>query len=202
VAWDTEHEAEITLYDVKAYDQRHTVDLQQRTCSCRVYQVSGNPCIHALTQWEQVDIGFPAYPPVQEEMPPGRPRVQRIRGFHEVPCRKVLKCKKCGRNGRFQKTSNLPPEVIAEPPPEEHTPTKRCHFTPLTFIVNLVNVAKSFHLLLSCRKRDATTTEEETVEDDGPIANYERYHADFNYCIFLNTQYLVLAHAQIVSAGR
>ena len=49
VAWNTEHEAEITLYDVKAYDQRHTVDLQHRACSCRVYQVSGKPCIHALT---------------------------------------------------------------------------------------------------------------------------------------------------------
>ena len=129
VAWNTEHEAEITLYDVKAYDQRHTVDLQQRTCSCRVYQVSGNPCIHALTQWEPANLGFPVYPPVQEKRPPGRPRVQRIRGFLEDPGRKVVKCKKCGRNGHFANTCNLPPLVIAEPPPMEHTPTKRCHCT-------------------------------------------------------------------------
>jgi hypothetical protein len=40
VAWNTEHEAEITLYDVKPYDQRHTVNLQQRTCSCRKFQIS------------------------------------------------------------------------------------------------------------------------------------------------------------------
>lgn len=156
MAWNTEHEAEITLYDVKAYDQRHTVDLQQATCSCRVYQVSRKPCIHALTcidyysvakfraayagalstmtdkaQWEQVDLGFPVYPPVQEKRPPGRPRVQRIRGFLEDPVRKVVKCKKFGRKGHFQKTCNLPPEVIAEPPPEEHTPTKRCHCSHL-----------------------------------------------------------------------
>jgi hypothetical protein len=147
VAWNTEHEAEITLYDVKPYDQRHTVNLQQGTCSCRKFQISGKPCIHALTficsmrgakiesfvddyysvakfraayagalptmtdktQWEQVNLGFLVNPPIQEKRPAGRPRVQRIRGFLEDPGRKVVKCKKCGRKGHFQKTCNLPP---------------------------------------------------------------------------------------------
>uniref|UniRef100_A0A453SCQ9 CCHC-type domain-containing protein n=1 Tax=Aegilops tauschii subsp. strangulata TaxID=200361 RepID=A0A453SCQ9_AEGTS len=83
------------------------------------------PTMTDRTQWEQVDLGFMVYPPVQEKRPPGRPRVQRIRGFLEDPGRKVVKCKKCGRNGHFAKTCNLPPLVIAEPPPMEHTPTKR-----------------------------------------------------------------------------
>uniref|UniRef100_A0A453SCV0 CCHC-type domain-containing protein n=1 Tax=Aegilops tauschii subsp. strangulata TaxID=200361 RepID=A0A453SCV0_AEGTS len=89
------------------------------------------------TQWEQVDLGFMVYPPVQEKRPPGRPRVQRIRGFLEDPGRKVVKCKKCGRNGHFAKTCNLPPLVIAEPPPMEHTPTKRCHCTYLNLIMSI-----------------------------------------------------------------
>jgi hypothetical protein len=48
ISWNTETEAEVTLYNVKTYDQRHTIDLQKRVCTCRVYQVSGKPCIHAL----------------------------------------------------------------------------------------------------------------------------------------------------------
>jgi hypothetical protein len=48
ISRNTEAEAEVTLYNVKTYDQRHTVDLQKRVCTYRAYQVSRKPCIHAL----------------------------------------------------------------------------------------------------------------------------------------------------------
>ena len=102
------------------------------------------PTMTDKTQWEQVDLGFPVNPPIQEKRPEGRPRVQRIRGFLEDPGRKVVKCKKCGRKGHFQKTCNLPPEVIVETPTEEHTaeaaqehtPTKRSNSSCLTFLMS------------------------------------------------------------------
>ncbi|KAM0836464.1 hypothetical protein ACQ4PT_062310 [Festuca glaucescens] len=47
ILWTTEHEAEVTLLDVK-FVKRHIVNLQNRTCTCRVWQVSGKPCMHAL----------------------------------------------------------------------------------------------------------------------------------------------------------
>jgi hypothetical protein len=39
------------------------------------------PTMTDNTQWVQVDLAFTVYPPIQEKRPPGRPRVQRIRGF-------------------------------------------------------------------------------------------------------------------------
>ncbi|CAM0871430.1 unnamed protein product [Alopecurus aequalis] len=47
ILWTTEHEAEVTLLDVK-FVKRHIVNLQNRTCTCRVWQVSGKPCMHTL----------------------------------------------------------------------------------------------------------------------------------------------------------
>lgn len=40
--------AEVTLVDADNMTRRHTVDLDNRKCSCRVWQVSGKPCRHAL----------------------------------------------------------------------------------------------------------------------------------------------------------
>jgi hypothetical protein len=47
IIWSTEHEAEFTLQDLK-FVKRHIVNLQNRTCTCRVWQVSGKSCMHAL----------------------------------------------------------------------------------------------------------------------------------------------------------
>ena len=40
--------AEVTLSDDWNNQKRHTVDLQNRNCSCREWQVTGKPCKHAL----------------------------------------------------------------------------------------------------------------------------------------------------------
>ncbi|XP_048540850.1 uncharacterized protein LOC125520087 isoform X2 [Triticum urartu] len=47
ILWTIEHEAEVTLLDLK-FIKRHIVNLKDRTCTCRVWQVSGKPCMHAL----------------------------------------------------------------------------------------------------------------------------------------------------------
>jgi hypothetical protein len=64
--------------------------------------VAPMPTMTDKTQWVKVDLGFTIYPPIQEKRPPGRPRVQRIRGFLE-PGKKVVKCKKCKQPGHFKK---------------------------------------------------------------------------------------------------
>ena len=34
---------------IHGYSWRHTVDLEKRECSCRRWQISGLPCLHAIT---------------------------------------------------------------------------------------------------------------------------------------------------------
>ena len=48
VARSDEDFAEVTLVDAYNNTRRHTVDLKNHKCSCRVWQVSGKPCHHAL----------------------------------------------------------------------------------------------------------------------------------------------------------
>ncbi|CAM0882428.1 unnamed protein product [Alopecurus aequalis] len=149
ILWTTEHEADVTLLDLK-FVKRHIVNLQSRTCTCRVWQVSGKPCMHAIaficsingaqietyvddyysvekfktayagsipsmtdkSQWINVDLGLKVHPPLQQPMA-GRPRVQRFRGWLE-PGRKIVKCKKCGAPGHFEKTCKIPdPKYVA-----------------------------------------------------------------------------------------
>jgi len=56
------------------------------------------------TQWPVVDLGFTIFPPLLGR-PPGRPRVQRIRGCLEGKAnKKKVKCKRCGDFGHFAKT--------------------------------------------------------------------------------------------------
>ena len=40
--------AEVTLVDANNNTRRRTVDLKNHNCSCRVWQVTGKPCHHAL----------------------------------------------------------------------------------------------------------------------------------------------------------
>ena len=42
------HEAEVTAVDREKREWRYPVDLKARTCSCRKWQITGQPCIHAL----------------------------------------------------------------------------------------------------------------------------------------------------------
>jgi hypothetical protein len=42
------YEAEVTLLDREKREWRYPADLQKRTCSCRQWQITGLPCIHAL----------------------------------------------------------------------------------------------------------------------------------------------------------
>jgi hypothetical protein len=82
------------------------------------------PTMTDKTQWVQVNLGFTVYPPIQEKRRPGRPRVQRTRGFLE-PGRKVVKCKKCKQPGDFEKTCKNPPpkypDYVDKQPQEEQT---------------------------------------------------------------------------------
>jgi hypothetical protein len=48
VARSDEDCAEVTLVDAYNNTRRHTVDLKNHNCSCRVWQVTGKPCHHAL----------------------------------------------------------------------------------------------------------------------------------------------------------
>ena len=41
-------EAEVTATDREKREWRYHVDLQKWSCSCRQWQVTGKPCIHAL----------------------------------------------------------------------------------------------------------------------------------------------------------
>jgi hypothetical protein len=43
-----EHIAEVTLFDNYNNQKRHSVDLQNYSCSCREWQLTGKPCKHAL----------------------------------------------------------------------------------------------------------------------------------------------------------
>ena len=54
-----------------------------------------------LTQWPEVHLGFKIFPPLLGR-PPGRPRVQRIRGYLEWKAnKKKVKCKRCGDFDHF-----------------------------------------------------------------------------------------------------
>lgn len=48
VARSDDQFAEVTLLDQWNNTKRHTVDLQNNSCSCRQWQVTGKPCQHAL----------------------------------------------------------------------------------------------------------------------------------------------------------
>ena len=39
----------IDKFEVKHWEHRFTVDLQEKTCSCRYWQLSGLPCCHAIS---------------------------------------------------------------------------------------------------------------------------------------------------------
>ena len=61
-----------------------------------------------LTQWPEVHLGFKIFPPLLGRSP-GRPRVQRIRGYLEWKAnKKKVKCKRCGDFGHFAKTCKFP----------------------------------------------------------------------------------------------
>ena len=42
------YEAEITTVDKEKREWRYPVNLETRNCSCRKWQLTGQPCIHAL----------------------------------------------------------------------------------------------------------------------------------------------------------
>eukprot|EP00267_Zea_mays_P051604 XP_020404572.1 uncharacterized protein LOC109944281 [Zea mays] len=44
----TPFEAEVTTYDREKREWRYPVNLEKRTCSCRQWEITGLPCIHAL----------------------------------------------------------------------------------------------------------------------------------------------------------
>jgi hypothetical protein len=44
----TTFEAEVTTYDREKREWRYPMNLEKRTCSCRQWEITGLPCIHAL----------------------------------------------------------------------------------------------------------------------------------------------------------
>jgi hypothetical protein len=64
------------------------------------------------SQWPEVDLGFKVFPPVLGR-PPGRPRVQRIRGCLENnPTKKKVRCKRSVDFGHFAKHARILSKVM------------------------------------------------------------------------------------------
>ncbi|WVZ52457.1 LOW QUALITY PROTEIN: hypothetical protein U9M48_003511 [Paspalum notatum var. saurae] len=136
VARSDDQFAEVTLLDQWNNSKRHIVDLENKSCSCRQWQVTGKPCSHALAwtmsnrgleikdfvheaayeprvtpmldraDWPQVDLGYKVFPLSRA---PGRPKVQRIRWcLEQNPNKKKVRCKRCGAFGHFAKTCKMP----------------------------------------------------------------------------------------------
>ncbi|GJV64238.1 multidrug resistance-associated protein 5 [Tanacetum coccineum] len=61
------------LFNVRSGSEGFTVDEGKRTCSCRMWQLSGIPCVHATKSMYSTIL-----PPKPRKMP-GRPRNKRIR---------------------------------------------------------------------------------------------------------------------------
>ena len=86
-------EAEVMEVTASQKIIRHVVDIQNHTCTCREWQVSGKPCGHALlpslskrdmvkplpdkSPWVKVDPGIKVLPPLSKR-DVGRQRKKRI----------------------------------------------------------------------------------------------------------------------------
>ncbi|XP_021755278.1 uncharacterized protein LOC110720549 [Chenopodium quinoa] len=65
--------------EVELNGDKVVVDLQQRTCSCYHWKLTGIPCVHAFAcpkHWEKIDMRQPLPPPVKV-MPAGRPKSKK-----------------------------------------------------------------------------------------------------------------------------
>ncbi|GJR21365.1 multidrug resistance-associated protein 5 [Tanacetum coccineum] len=65
------------LFEVRSGSEGFIVDEGKRTCSCRMWQLSGLPCVHATKSMYSTVL-----PPKSRKMP-GRPRKKRIRAIGE-----------------------------------------------------------------------------------------------------------------------
>ncbi|KAH9728024.1 SWIM-type domain-containing protein [Citrus sinensis] len=94
------------------------VDLQKRTCSCRVFQLDQLVCAHAIAALELVgDVAdwevpdeiqeMQVYPPV-EAPPPGRHKELRIPSFGEDVDRRTVRCGRCHELGHNRKRCKNP----------------------------------------------------------------------------------------------
>nr|AAK13094.1 mudrA protein - maize transposon MuDR [Oryza sativa Japonica Group] len=113
--------AEVTLVDADNMTRRHTVDLDNRKCSCRVWQVSGRvaPMTHR-SQWPIVDLGFKVHA-LRQKSGARSPRVQRIRGCLEPGRKKFIVL----QNQPAQTTCNFDVEPHVEP---QLTVAEACRF--------------------------------------------------------------------------
>nr|GEW71524.1 hypothetical protein [Tanacetum cinerariifolium] len=92
----------IDSFEVRSGSDALKVDFATRTCSCRMWQLSGLPCEHAM-QFSKSIRCQKILPPKPRVMP-GRPRKKRIRASHEDGSRtRVSKAKKAYATdvGRF-----------------------------------------------------------------------------------------------------
>ncbi|GJU57555.1 calcium/proton exchanger [Tanacetum coccineum] len=75
--------------EVRKYDQSYGVNLQHKVCQCRMWELSGVPCVHAVAAYLhcgiEIDLGVshwtndvPPLPPLIRRMP-GRPQKSRIK---------------------------------------------------------------------------------------------------------------------------
>ncbi|GJS81697.1 multidrug resistance-associated protein 5 [Tanacetum coccineum] len=65
------------LFEVRSRSEGFTIDEGKRTCSCRMWQLSGIPCVHATKSMYSTVL-----PPKPRKMP-GRPRKKRIKAIGE-----------------------------------------------------------------------------------------------------------------------
>ncbi|KAK1280251.1 hypothetical protein QJS04_geneDACA014934 [Acorus gramineus] len=81
------------------------VRLDEKTCTCRVWQVSVGP-MPSREEWEKVDLPFIVYPP-KTVRPRGRPKRNRIRDPNEKNKRRNM-CTRCREYGHHISTCTNP----------------------------------------------------------------------------------------------
>ncbi|XP_028057449.1 uncharacterized protein LOC114261379 [Camellia sinensis] len=96
-------------FEVDCGDTTHIVDLEEKKCSCRMWDLAGIPCKHA------VEIGFPIVAPPLYRKQPGRPPKMRKKGIDEPrnPVRvsrqnRFMVCARCLQKGHNQRSCKGP----------------------------------------------------------------------------------------------
>ncbi|XP_017613473.1 uncharacterized protein LOC108458569 [Gossypium arboreum] len=108
---------------------QYTVDLSQRICSCRSWQISGIPCSHPINgphDWEKTGIQ-PVLPPIERKMP-GWPKKNKRMAKDEPKKLKpghlsrkglLMTCTQCGQHGHNKPSCINSKQQDAQPPKQK-----------------------------------------------------------------------------------
>ncbi|CAL5329197.1 unnamed protein product [Camellia sinensis] len=98
-------------FEVDCGATTYIVDLEERKCSCRMWDLTGIPYKHAVSQHDWVETGLPAVAPPLYRKQPGRLPKMRKKGIDEPinPIRvsrqhRFIVCAKCLQKGHNQRS--------------------------------------------------------------------------------------------------